>query len=279
MEGKFSSEMMEAMDPGKIPGKFRSMVPEKFRSVVRCGEWKKPNLNVCQGYAQANLAIVPKEYAFEFLLFCKRNPSPCPVLDVTEPGNPHPELVAPSADLRTDLPRYRVYQNGMLIDEPFDIVEYWRSDLVAFLIGCSASFDWSMRAANVSFRLLGAYTSNIQCVPAGRFHGPIVVSCRLVKNGNDVIRAILISSRLSLVHGPPLHIGDPSMIGIRNLYKPEYPGYSDNIAPQAKDEVALFWGCGVTPQKIAVESKIPFMITHYPAHMFITDRLTEELAT
>lgn len=266
MERKFSNEELEAMDP------------KDFRSVARRGEWTGFDLNVCRGYAQANLAIVPKDYAFEFLLFCWRNPSPCPVIDVTDPGDPHPKLMAPDADLRTDLPRYRIYQNGELIDEPTDVTKYWRDDLVAFLIGCSASFDWSLRAANVQFRLIGAYISNIQCVPVGRFHGPMVISCRVVKNGHDAVRAVQISSRLLKVHGPPVHIGDPAIVGIKDLYHPEFPA-SSYVAPYREpSEIPIFWGCGVTPQKVALESKLSFMITHCPGHMFITDWLTEELA-
>jgi len=254
-----------------------AMNAKEFRSIVRRGEWTEVDINVCRGYAQANLAIVPKGCAFEFLLFCRRNPYPCPVLDVTEPGDPQPKLMAPDADLRTDLPRYRIYQDGKLIDEPTDIIKYWRDDLVAFLIGCSASFDWSLRAANVQFRLIGAYTSNIQCIPAGQFHGPMVVSCRLVRNGHDAVRAIQISSRLLMVHGPPVHIGDPAMIGIKDLYQPDMFSVG-LVAPQEPGEIAMWWGCGITPQTVALESKVPFMITHCPGHMFVTDRLTEELA-
>lgn len=266
MERKFSNEELETMSP------------KDFRSVVRRQEWTSVDLNVCRGYAQANLAVVPKDYALEFLLFFRHNPSPCPVIDVTDPGDPHPKLMAPDADLRTDLPRYRIYQNGELIDEPTDVTKYWRDDLVAFLIGCSASFDWSLRAANVQFRVVGAYTSDIQCVPAGRLHGPMVVSGRLVKNGHDAIRAIQISSRLLAVHGPPVHIGDPERIGIKDIYEPDVfaPGFS---APMQPDEIAMFWGCGITPQTVALESKVPFMISHCPSHMFVTDRLTEELAS
>lgn len=257
----------------------KAMNPKEFRSIVRRGEFTGPDTNACQGYAQTNMAIVPKDYAFEFLLFCQRNPLPCPALDVTEPGDPHPKLMAPEADLRTDLPRYRVFQDGKIIDEPTDITKYWRDDLVAFLLGCSASFDWSLKAANVQYSgLIGAYTSNIQCVPAGRLHGPMVVSCRLVKNGHDAIRAIQISSRLLAVHGPPIHIGDSRLIGIKSIYDADQfsCGYT---APQQPDEVAMWWGCGVTPQTVALESKVPFMITHYPGSMFITDKLTEELAS
>jgi len=186
--------------------------------------------------------------------------------------------MAPNADLRTDLPKYRVYQDGKIVAEPTDIIKYWRDDLVAFLIGCSASFDWSLQAANVKFRLTGAYSTNIQCVPAGRFHGPMVVSCRFVKNGHDAVRAIQISSRLLKVHGPPVHIGDPDKIGIKDIYQPDIFSVGP-IKPQQEDEILMSWGCGITPQTVAIESKVPFMITHCPGHMFVTDWLTEELAS
>ncbi len=261
----FSSSELEAMSP------------QEFRSIVRRGEYTGSNITACRGYAMANMAIVPKDYAFEFLLFCQRNPLPCPVIDVTEPGDPHPKLMAPDADLRTDLPRYRIFQDGKLIGEPTDITKYWRDDLVAFLLGCSCSFDWSLKAANIQYRLTGDYASNIQCVPAGRLHGPVVVSCRLVKNGHDAIRTIQVSSRHLAVHGPPVHIGDPSLIGIKDLNHPDAFSVGP-IAPQQPDEIAMFWGCGVTPQTVALESKVPFMISHCPGYMFITDKLTEELA-
>jgi len=256
-----------------------AMNPKDYRSLVRRGELTGPNINVCRGYAMANLAIVPKDCAFEFLLFCLRNSQPCGLIDVTEPGDPHPRFAAPEADLRTDLPKYRVFKDGECIDEPPDIIKYWQDDLVAFIIGCSASFDWALQAANVQSRLTGAYNSTIQCVPAGRFHGSMVVSCRFVKNGHDAVRATQISSRMRAVHGPPIYIGDPSAIGIKDLYHPEF-GPIKSVAPQKPDELALYWGCGITPQNIALESKVSFMITHSSeGHMFITDKLSEELAT
>lgn len=254
-----------------------SMGPSEFRALARRGEYTDMTVGVCRGYAQANLAIVPKQVAFEFLLFCNRNPRPCPVLDVTEPGNPHPTLVAPEADLRTDLPKYRIFREGQLIAEPTDITDYWRDDLVAFLLGCANGFDWSLRAANVQNRLIGAYTTNIQCIPAVHFRGPMVVSCRLAKGSHNAVRAVQISSRVLAQHGPPVHIGAPEIIGISDLYNPDQCNFGE-IAPVQSDEIALFWGCGITPQSVALEAKVSLMITHCPAHMFVTDRLTEELA-
>ena len=253
------------------------MTPNEFRNIVRKGEWTSANTMACRGYAHANLAIVPEDFAFEFSLFCFRNPRACPLVDITEPGNPHPPLMAPEADLRTDLPRYRVFENGQPIDDPTDILAYWRDDLVAFLIGCSVSFDWILRDANVEFRPIGAFTSNIACISAGRFHGHVVVSGRLVKGVQNVVRIVQISSRYLSAHGPPLHIGDPTSVGISNPYHPDITSF-DVITPRQPDEMFMFFGCGITPQAVALESRVPFMITHLGNHMFVTDRRSEELA-
>jgi uncharacterized protein YcsI (UPF0317 family) len=251
--------------------------PREFRSIVRSEEWKDITLHACRGYAQENLVIVPKAYALEFLLFCHRNPSSTALSDVTEPGDPHPRCLAQEADLRTDVPRYRIYREGLLVDEPMNIIKYWQDDLVGFLIGCSGGFDWSLSRANVRFRMTGAYTSTIQCVPAGPFHGPMVVTCRFVKGSHDAVRAVQISSRHPAFHGPPIHIGDPRQIGIEDIYKPDL-FMPSVIADQESDEIPIFWGCGITPAVVAMTAKIPFMITHVPGHMFVTDRLIEELA-
>jgi len=253
------------------------MSPKEFRSIARQGQAIHTS-RVCRGYAQANLAIVPRDVAFEFLVFCNRNPRACPVIDVTEPGNPHPPRVAPEADLRTDLGKYRVYKDGKLVDEPSDIRDYWRDDLVGFLLGCSYSFDWLMRAANVKFRFIGAFPTNIPCVPAGPFSGHVVVSCRFFKDSEEAVRAIQISSRVPAVHGAPIHIGDPLLIGIKDLYSYRTDFLTEPPAPQEPDEIALYWGCGLTAQVVAVESKLPLMITHYPGTMFVTDKRVEELA-
>jgi len=265
MERKFSSEELSAMSP------------KEFHSIVRQGEFTGITPDACCGYAQADLVVIPEEMAFEFLLFCQRNPRPCPILDVTEPGDPHPRLVAPEADLRTDVPKYRVYKDGKLVDEPTDVTSYWRDDLVAFIIGCSFSFVWLLRAENVKFRPheTGIYATNINCVPAGRFHGRLAVSGHFAQ---DTVRPVQVSSRYPAFHGPPVHIGDPAIIGIKDIYKPDHSTSPEPIEPQKPDEVPMFWACGVTPQVVALDSKVPFMITHYPAHMFVTDRRIEEFA-
>jgi uncharacterized protein YcsI (UPF0317 family) len=261
--------------------KLLSMSPAEFRNIVRVGEWTTDVVSnrVCRGYVNANLAIVPQDVAFEFLLFCSRNPGPCPVIDVTEPGNPHPsEAIAKGADLRTDLPKYRVFKSGELIDEPTDIIKYWREDLVAFLLGCSLSFEWVLEAANIHFRLMGDFITKIPCVPAGRFHGPMVVSCRVFEKSYLAMRAIQVSSRFPSMHGAPIHIGAPNTIGIRDLGKPEIWA-PDPAEPLPKpNEIIMFWAAGPTPQLVALQAKIPFMITHKAGHMFITDQLAQEQA-
>lgn len=260
-------------------GELTTLDPKALRSLIRKGEWTGWTTGLAMGYAQANLAILPLEYAFEFLAFCQRNPRPCALLEVTDPGSPVPRQYGPEADLRTDLPRYRVFEHGRLVDEPTDITSYWRSDLVAFLIGCSLTFEGAMVRANIPVRHLedgkdpAVYITNIQCLPAGRFRGPMVVSMRPMR-ADQVVRAVQVTSRFPLTHGAPVHIGDPQTIGIPDLSKTDW-GDAQRFEP---GEVPVFWGCGVTPQVVALESKPSLMITHLPGHMFVTDRRDEETA-
>jgi len=255
------------------------MKPSEFRNLVRQGIWTDNTMEACQGYAQANMAILPKEHAYDFLLFCTRNPRPCPILAVTEPGDPYPKELAVEADTRTDIPRYRVFKNGEIIDEPTNIIKYWRDDLVTFFLGCSRSFLWALRLANISWRRYGAYKTSIKCKPAGFFHGPLCVSVRSFKTTYEATRAIQISSRHLLMHGAPVYIGKPEDIGINNLGQPDSfnPG-RPKVDPPEDNEIVMYWGCGITPQALAIETKIPFMITHYPASMFVTDHLAEEFS-
>jgi uncharacterized protein YcsI (UPF0317 family) len=195
---------------------------------------------------------------------------------VTEPGNPEPSKVAPGADLRTDLPGYEVYRDGELIAECGNIKDYWREDLVGFLSGSGSSLDPILAEANVAYRRVGNYITNIQCVPAGRFKGPISVSLRLFKGFQEAVRAIQISSRHPAVHGAPIHTGDPAAIGIKDITRPDYA--ARDTRPMQPDEIALFWASGSSDSYIARESKIPFMITHRATELFVTDRTVEELA-
>jgi uncharacterized protein YcsI (UPF0317 family) len=191
---------------------------------------------------------------------------------VTEPGNPEPKFVAPGADLRTDLPAYRVWKNGELIDEPTDIARHWRDDLVSFVIGCSFTFENALLAAGMPIRHIEEgvnvpmYRMNIACRPAGRFAGPMVVSMRPL-TPEQAVKATKICSRFPRAHGAPVHLGDPAAIGIRDIAKPDF-GDAVEIRP---GELPVFWACGVTPQAVLMEAKPPFAITHKPGHMFLTD--------
>jgi len=223
--------------------------------------------------------VLPRAYAFDFLLFCQRNPKPCPLLEVVEAGGYEPVQTAPGADLRTDLPLYRIWRDGRLVAEVPDVREHWRDDLVSFLLGCSFTFEAALLRAGVPVRHIEQgcnvpmYVTNIECVRAGVFHGPLVVSMRPIPV-EQVVRAVQITSRYPAVHGAPVHIGDPAMLGIRDLARPDY-GDPVDIRP---GEVPVFWACGVTPQAVALRSRPEFMITHAPGHMFLTDVPDEQLA-
>jgi uncharacterized protein YcsI (UPF0317 family) len=216
--------------------------------------------------------VVPRELAFDFLLFCQRNPKPCPLLDVTEPGDPEPRLVAPGADLRTDLPCYRVYRNGELVDEPADLARWWRADLVGFLLGCSFTFENALLQAGVPVRHLEAgcnvpmYRTNRPCRTAGVFRGPMVVSMRPLTPA-QAVTAVRVCIRFPRAHGTPIHLGEPEALGIRDLGRPDF-GDAVEVRP---GELPVFWACGVTPQAVAMEVRPPLLITHKPGHMFVTD--------
>lgn len=248
------------------------------RAACRSGGLTGPTPGLAAGFVQANLVVLPKDWAFDFLLFCQRNPKPCPLLDVTDPGDPEPKAVAPGADLRTDLPAYRVWRDGELVDEPTDITAHWRDDFVSFLIGCSFTFETALVNAGVPVRHVEEgrnvpmYRTTVRCKPAGRFAGPLVVSMRPLTPAHGV-KATRICSRLPRAHGAPVHFGDPAGIGITDLHRPHY-GEPVTIHP---GEVPVFWACGVTPQAALAEARPPFAITHKPGHMFLTDLRDHDL--
>jgi len=252
--------------------------PKELRNIIREGRWTGGTEGLARGYAQANLIILPKDVALEFLIFCQRNPKPCPIVEITDPGSPMLTQVA-QADLRTDLPRYSVYKDGKLVDQPSDITQYWRDDLVGFLIGCSYSFEEALLNAGIPLRhqqenkIVSVYTTNVPCVPAGRFAGPMVVSMRPIKR-HQLVRAVQVTSRFPATHGAPVHIGDPALIGV-DLNNTDF---ETGVFELAQDDIPVFWGCGGTPQAVALASKIDFMITHKVGHLFVTDRLSEEIA-
>lgn len=254
------------------------MHPRDFRDLVRKGEWTESVQDICVGYALANLVIVPRDVALDFLIFCLRNPRPFPLIDVTEPGDPEPKLAAPGADLRTDLPQYRVWKHGELVDEPYDITGYWRDDLVGFLIGCSISVDPFLKAANIQYRFPGGHLTNLQTHPVGPFKGPMICSCRIFKNSYEAIKSILVSARYPLAHGTPVHIGNPALIGVTDITRfEELPSGTDTTKEVIRPgEIATFTPAGASGSSIAKETKLPLMITHVPFRMFVTDVLLEE---
>ncbi len=245
--------------------------PQDAWKKIRTGDWRGVTSGVAPGYVQANLAILPRQLAFDFLLFCQRNPRPCPVLEVIEAGEVEPRLTAPGADIRTDIPYYRVYENGELTGEVDSLKEIWRDDLVSFLLGCSFSFETAMSEAGIPLRHqemncnVPMYITNVATNSAGVFSGPMVVSMRPVRH-DKIVRAVQITSRFPATHGAPVHIGDPSVIGIENIDRPDF-GDGVEIRP---GEEPVFWACGVTPQAVALNCKPPLMITHAPGHMFVT---------
>ncbi|MHB8645765.1 MAG: putative hydro-lyase [Thermomicrobiales bacterium] len=252
--------------------------PAELRRAIATDAWTNHTVGLAPGYTQANLVVLPKEYAYDFLLFCVHNPKPCPLLDVTDPGSPVPTFAAPEADLRSDLPRYRVYEHGQLVEEPTTIVHRWRDDSVAFLLGCSYTFEHALLRAGIRLRHVEQRTNvpmfrtAIPCIPAGRLHGPLVVSMRPIR-ADQVAHAVRVSSRYQRAHGAPVHIGDPEGLGIADLAQPDW-GDPLSLKP---GEVPVFWACGVTPQAVALTAKVPLMITHAPGHMFITDIPIEHL--
>ncbi|MGW0121681.1 putative hydro-lyase [Streptomyces sp. NPDC003327] len=252
--------------------------PREARARARAGT-AGPTAGWAPGHTQANLIAVPAAWAYDVLLFCTRNPRPCPVLDVTDPGA-WTTALAPGADLRTDVPGYRVWEHGRLVAEPADVAAYWRSDLVSFLIGCSFTFERALAEAGVPLRHIAQgrnvsmYVTDRACRPAGRLHGPMVVSMRPVPE-RLVPVARRISALLPAVHGAPVHAGDPAALGIRDLGRPDF---GDAVEAEPGD-VPVFWACGVTPQAAVMASRPPFAITHAPGRMLVTDVRDEHYRT
>jgi uncharacterized protein YcsI (UPF0317 family) len=249
------------------------------RLSARSGALTGQTAGVAPGLVQGNLAILPAEEANDFLRFCQRNPKPCPLIGVSEPGDPRVPELGDDLDIRTDLPRYRVWRDGELVAEPTDVLSYWRDDLVAFVIGCSFSFEEALVADGIEVRHMACGTNvpmfrtNIPCRPAGRFAGPMVVSMRPFCPA-DAIRAVQITSRFPSVHGAPVHIGLPHLIGIGDVSRPDY----GDAVPVHDDELPVFWACGVTPQAVIAAARPRFAITHSPGCMLVTDRRNSALA-
>lgn len=252
---------------------------QRERLRIRTGAFSGPTSGLAPGNVQANLAILPRDLAYDFLRFAQANPRPCPILAVSEPGDPRLPTLGADLDIRTDLPSYRVWRQGELVAEPTDIRDFWRDDLVVFAIGCSFSFEEALIEDGIEVRHIACgsnvpmYRTNIQCVPAGVFNGPLVVSMRPLKPA-DAIRAVQITTRFPSVHGAPVHIGLPSMIGIADINKPDY----GDAVPVGPDELPVFWACGVTPQAVIAQVRPAFCITHAPGSMLITDLRNTSLA-
>jgi uncharacterized protein YcsI (UPF0317 family) len=253
--------------------------PSDVRAAIRARRWTGTTAGLAPGHVQANLVVLPQGLAYDFLRFCVANPKPCPIIEVTEAGSPEPARSAPGVDLRTDLPRYRVFRDGELAAEVEDVSSLWREDLVAFLIGCSFTFERALLAAGLPVRHIEErvnvpmYRTSIDCEPAGAFSGPMVVSMRPYEPAH-ALRAVQITSRFPTVHGAPVHLGDPEAIGIADLAAPDY---GDPVSVRA-GEVPVFWACGVTPQAAAAAARPELMITHAPGHMFVTDLRDDEQA-
>lgn len=255
------------------------MTPSELRKLCAEGTFDHPTAGFCDGYVQANLVALPELYAQDFEVFCRKNPKPCPLLEIVGPGTSLTSRLAPGADLRSTLPRYRVWIDGACRHEVKDIGSFYRDDLVFFLLGCSFSFEEALIKAGIALRHVerkcnvSMYRTRIPLEPSGPFRGKMVVSMRPI-HWSRVAEACIITGRYPDVHGAPVHVGDPRIIGVKDITRPEY-GDPVEILP---DEVPVFWACGVTPQNVLVQAKVPFAITHAPGYMFVGDLKNEEFA-
>lgn len=255
-------------------------ISREARLAVRSGSHRGHTAGIAPGHVQGNLVILPKADADDFLRFCQRNPQSCPLLAVSEPGDPALPSLGEDIDIRSDVPAYRVWHDGVLVDSPHDVRDIWRDDLVSFLIGCSFSFEQALIEAGVPLRHVtdghnvAMYKTSIESVPAGRFHGPMVVSMRPMKAA-DAIRSVQVTSRFPTVHGAPVHIGRPDLIGIADIAAPDF---GDPVAVM-DDEMPVFWACGVTPQAVVMAARPAFCITHAPGCMLVTDLLNHRIAS
>ncbi|AGX44057.1 putative hydro-lyase [Clostridium saccharobutylicum] len=251
---------------------YSQMDPAEVRRLIREGEITGPTSGMCAGYAQANLVILPKDLAYDFLLFTQRNQKSCPILEVSDMGSRSLKYIANNVDIAKDIPKYRVYEDGILTGEYTSVEHLWRDNFVSFLIGCSFSFESELLEAGISIRHIEEncnvpmFKTNIECEPAGIFNGKMVVSMRPIPY-DQIVKSVMVTGTMPKVHGAPIHIGDPSVIGISDVTKPDF---GDSV--QIKEgEVPVFWPCGVTPQSVVMNVKPKIVITHSPGHMLITD--------
>jgi uncharacterized protein YcsI (UPF0317 family) len=253
--------------------------PAEVRRAARDAGFSGHTSGLAQRHVQGNLVVLPAARAGDFLRFCQRNPKPCPLLAVGEPGDPSLPTLGAGIDIRHDLPRYRVWRHGRLDAQPTDIAALWQDDFVSFVLGCSFSFEQALMDEGIRLRHVelgrnvAMFRTSLPTEPAGPFGGPLVVTMRPLKAA-DAIRAVQITSRYPAVHGAPVHVGDPALIGIADL---AHPDYGDAVEVRA-DELPVFWACGVTPQAALLQAALPLAITHAPGAMLVTDRLNHELA-
>jgi uncharacterized protein YcsI (UPF0317 family) len=260
------------------PGPARIRAREMIQSIRR-GDFQGQTAGATPGIVQGNVAILPADWAEDFVRFCRLNPKPCPLIGLGEPGDPRLPELGEDIDISTDVPMYRVFRDGVAVEDVPDIRHLWRDDLVAFVLGCSFSFEEALIQAGVPMRHIEQgkevpmFRTNIETRPAGRYHGPTVVSMRPLAPA-QAIRAIQVTSRFPNVHGAPIHFGDPAAIGIADVHKPDF----GEMVPVLDGEVPVFWACGVTPQAIVEKAKPPLCITHKPGYMLVTELLNAELA-
>ncbi|MCY3752924.1 MAG: putative hydro-lyase [Alphaproteobacteria bacterium] len=246
--------------------------PREVRRHIRTGDYRGHTGALAKGYVQANLAILPEDYADEFLRFCQRNPKPCPLLAMSEPGDPRLPELAQDLDIRTDLSSYRVFRDGEYDGDVVSIEDLWRDDFVVFALGCSFSFEEPLVDAGLRLRhwedgsVCPMFLTDIDCAPAGRFSGKMVVSMRPFTPA-DAIKAVQITSRYPRVHGAPVHLGMPELIGVEDIGR----AWQGDDPMLGADEIPVFWACGVTPQVAVRSARPPLAITHTPAHMLVTD--------
>lgn len=251
---------------------FSNWNPKDVRAKIRNGEITTPTAGMCSEYAQANLVVLPKELAYDFLLFTQRNPKSCPLLEVSDVGSKSLNYIAKDVNIAKDIPLYRIYCDGNLVGEFTEVEEYWKDDFVSFLIGCSFSFEADLLNSGIGIRHIEEkcnvpmYITNIECEPAGIFHGNMVVSMRPIPY-HKVVKAVTVTNDMPRVHGSPIHIGNPELIGIGDINRPDF---GDSVIIK-EGEIPVFWPCGVTPQSVVMNVKPSIAITHAPGHMLITD--------
>lgn len=261
-----------------IQNEYKNFLPSEVRKLIREGKITGQTSGMCSGFAQANLCILPKEYAYDFLLYCQRNPKPCPLLEVSDVGSRCLKTSALNADIAKDIPKYRIWKNGELQEETSDVSSFWKDDFVSFIIGCSFSFEYPLINAGIDVRNISQncnvpmYITNINTNRSGVFGGNLVVSMRPIPY-DKIVKAVSVTSKVPRVHGAPVHIGNPGFIGIKNI---DTPDFGDAVEIKY-GEVPVFLACGVTPQVAVMSSKPSFCITHSPGHMFITDIPDAEL--